>query len=86
MLRDKKQLEDALTSNTKEIMRLKLMQVQHYKTIETSDFDDDMKYEFVELSPFKGANMFSMSINIILNLYCFPNCILNNTYSLSPGK
>ena len=40
MIRDKKQLEDAITTNTKEIMRLKLMQVQHYKSIETTDFDD----------------------------------------------
>ena len=58
MIRDKKQLEDAITTNTKEIMRLKLMQVQHYKSIETTDFDDDMKYEFAELSPFKGDNMY----------------------------
>ena len=58
MIRDKKQLEDAITTNTKEIMRLKLMQVQHYKSIETTDFDDDMKYEFAELSPFKGDKMY----------------------------
>ena len=58
MIRDKKQLEDAITTNTKEIMRLKLMQVQHYKSIETTDFDDDMKYEFAELSPLKGDNMY----------------------------